>query len=211
MKKKIFIATLVPLLILSLTTKISPSQSNQTIIQFNQLVNNTQNSFIKQKPQVKLDYMKVMQITNWDIEISKYFVEEANNRNVSIFDEVLPIISVETHGMYDFNLIHYNSNGTYDKGIFQINNITKLDIVKILKAEGREFNSWSRMNREFNISAGMCWISFLKSKGLKNDSLFTSYNRGIYGAKKYAGRNGTYVSKYSKNVILERDKIKNRI
>ena len=211
MKKKIFIATLVPLLILPLATKMSPSQSNQKIAQSSQLVNNTQNPSIQQKPQVKPDYMKVMEITNWNEEISKYFIYEANNKNVSIFNEALPIINVETHGTYDFNLIHYNSNGTYDKGIFQINDLTYKDIIKGLKAEGRQFNSWSRLNYKFNISAGIYWIAILKDKGFQNSQLFTSYNRGIYGAKKYANRNGTYSSRYSRKIEIARNKIKNSL
>ena len=211
MKKKIIIATLVPLFILPFVAKISPSQSFQIINQSNQLVNNTFNLPIQQKSQIKPDYIKVIEITGWNIEIAKYFVSEANNRNVSIFDEILPIIFTETGGTYDFNLIHYNSNGTKDVGIFQINNITKSDIIKLLKVEGREFKSWSRLNPEFNISEGMCWLNYLKSKELENHSLFTSYNYGINGAKNYASRNGTYVSRYSRDVIKARNEINNVI
>jgi len=199
--KNIIVAILTLLFVFTFSNELSCSQSVNKSIKNKKIIIETEIP----------DYQKIVKITNWDIEISKYFVLEANNRNVSVFDEALPIISIETGDTYDFNLIHYNSNGTYDKGIFQINNITKPDIVRLLKAEGKEFDSWSRLNPEFNISAGMCWISHLKGKGLEDDSLFTSYNMGVYGAKKYADRNGTYVSKYSNNAMLERDKIKNKI
>jgi len=108
-------------------------------------------------------------------------------------------------------LVHYNINGTKDVGIFQINDVTKLDIVKQLKTEDREFNSWSRLNREFNISGGLCWMSYLKGKGLEGHELFTSYNKGIAGAKNYASRNGTYVSRYSRDVVKTRNEINNVI
>jgi len=202
MKKKIIIAIFVLLFVLPFSSELSYSQGIKQPIENRPI----------QKQQIEIsDYQKVAEITGWDLEISKYFVSEAENRGISVFNEVLPVIGVETDGTYDFNLIHYNSNGTKDVGIFQINNITKLDIVKLLKVEGREFKSWSRLNPEFNISAGMCWLNYLKSKELENHSLFTSYNYGINGAKNYASRNGTYVSRYSRDVIKARNEINNVI
>jgi len=206
MKKKLFIATLIPLLILSFTTKISPSQSYQIV---NQSIN--KNISIQQNSQIKPDYMKIMQITNWNEEISKYFINEANNRNVSIFNEALPIINVETGGTYNLNLIHYNTNSTKDIGAFQINDLAYKDIVKGLKEEGRKFDSWDRKNHKFNISAGLYWLEYLKNKGFEDSKLFTSYNRGINGAKMFASRNGTYSSRYSRNVEIARKNINKMI
>jgi len=208
MKKKIIIATFTLLFILTFSSGLSCSQATtkQSIIDNSHNINVNQ-----QKPQIKPDYIKVSEITEWDIEISKYFVNEANDRNVLVFDEALPVIGVETGSTYDFNLVHYNINDTKDVGIFQINDITKQDIVKQLKAEDREFNSWSRLNREFNISGGLCWMSYLKGKGLEGHELFTSYNKGIAGAKNYASRNGTYVSRYSRDVVKTRNEINNVI
>jgi len=198
MKKKIIIAIFVLLFVLPFSSELSYSQGIKQPIENRPI----------QKQQIEIsDYQKVAEITGWDLEISKYFVSEAENRGISVFNEVLPVIGVETDGTYDFNLIHYNSNGTKDVGIFQINDVTKLDIVKLLKSEGREFEFWSRMNREFNISAGMCWISHLKGKGLEGHGLFTSYNKGISGAKNYAKRNGTHISRYSRDVIKARSEI----
>jgi len=147
------------------------------------------------------DVIKVQQITNWDLETATYFVNEANTRNVSVFEEALPIASIESGGTYSFNAVHKNSNGTIDKGLFQINDVTYLGIVKQLKAEGREFNSWDRSDPEFNIAAGVFWISFLKGNyQLEGHRLFTSYNRGVCGARQYASRCGTYETKYSREV-----------
>jgi hypothetical protein len=67
--------------------------------------------------------------------------------------------------------------------------------------EGRQFDSWDRTNPEFNISAGMFWIGYLKNEyQLEKEALFTSYNRGVQGGKKYASRYGSYESDYSKKV-----------
>ena len=128
MKKKIIIAIFTLLFVLPFSSKLSYSQGISQ-------VNKIHSPHVVQK-QIECelqDYQKVMKVTNWNEEISKYFVNEANNRNVSVFDEALPVIGVETGGGYDFKLIHYNSNGTKDVGIFQINDVTKSEIVKILK------------------------------------------------------------------------------
>jgi len=201
--KNIIVATFTLLFVFTFSTELSYSQ-----VVTEQLI---ENKFI-QKQQIEIEPVisncqKVAKITGWDLEISKYFVNEAENRGVLIFDEALPIISKETGGTYDFNLVHYNTNGTKDVGIFQINDVTKQDIVRLLKSEGREFNSWSRMNPKFNLSAGLYWLNYLKGNGLENDRLFTSYNYGISGAKNYASRNGTYISRYSKDVIKARNEI----
>jgi len=204
MKKKIIIAMLTLLFVLPFSSGLSCSQG---VSQINKIHSPP---VIEEKKQIKcelLDYQKVMKVTNWNEEISKYLIIEAENRNVSVFDEVLPIINVETHSTYDFSLIHCNTNRTYDKGIFQINDVTYPDIVKMLKLEGRKFNNWSRLNPKFNISAGICLISYLKSKGMEGEILYTSYNRGIFGAKNYAKRNGTYSSRYSRDVIKARSEI----
>ena len=205
--KNIIVATFTLLFVFTFSTELSYSQGIN-----NQLIKNNpiQKQQIEIEPVIS-NCQKVAKITGWDLEISKYFVNEAENRGVLIFDEAIPIISKETGGTYDFNLIHYNTNGTKDVGIFQINDITKQDIVRLLEVEGREFDSWSRMNREFNISGGLCWLNYLKGKGLEGHGLFTSYNRGIAGAKNYASRNGTYVSRYSRDVIKESNEINNVI
>jgi len=212
MKNKIIIATLTLLFVLPFSSECELSCGQGINNQYNQSIENntTQKQQIEIEPAI-YDCQKVAEITGWDLEISKYFVSEAENRGVLIFDEALPIISKETGSTYDFNLVHYNTNGTKDVGIFQINDITKQDIVRLLEVEGREFDSWSRLNPEFNISGGLYWMSYLKGKGLKNNALFTSYNRGINGAKNYASRNGTYVSRYSRDVIKARNEINNVI
>lgn len=161
-----------------------------------------------EKEIINPDIIKVQQITGWDLKISTYFVNEANVRDVKIFEEALPIASIESGGTYDFNAVYKNTNGTIDKGLFQINDVTYLGIVKQFKSEGREFKSWDRANPEFNISAGMFWIAYLKDNHqLKGHQLFTSYNRGITGAKQYASRSGSYESRYSREV----SKIKNEL
>jgi hypothetical protein len=154
------------------------------------------------------DIQKVQEITNWDLEIATYFVEEANIRNVNIFEEALPLACIETGGTYDFNLVNYNTNGTTDGGLFQLNSITYKEIVKQLKAQGREFDSWDRNDPYVNIAGGIYWIAYLKDKhNLEDEALFTSYNRGVHGAKQYASRSGTYETRYSREVMRIRTEL----
>lgn len=167
----------------------------------------------KPEPQVKPqpidpDIAKVQHITNWDLEIATYFVEQAKSRNVEVFDEALVIASIETGGTFRFDAIHINKNGSTDGGLFQLNDITYNEIVKQLKAEGWEFESWERTDPYLNISAGLYWISYLKNTHqLDEHALFSSYNKGVFGAKNYANRYGTYETKYSREIIRIRNEL----
>lgn len=207
MKKKIIIAALLPMLVLPFSSELSYNQpmSKQVVIQQN--IHNPPE--IKQvEAQIDYDVLNVSKVTGWDMEISKFFVSEANIRGVDIWEEVLPLLVVETRNQFRFDLVHVNTNGTQDKGVFQINDITYKDIVKYLKAEGREFDSWSRLDPYFNITAGLFWVGHLKSKyELENHALFTSYNRGVGGARNYYEKNGHYQTTYSKEV----EKVKNSL
>jgi len=107
MKKKLIIVIFTLLFVLPFSSRLSCSQTTtkQSIVDNSHNINVNQ-----QKPQIKPDYIKVSEITEWDIEISKYFVNEANNRNVLVFDEALPVIGVETGSTYDFNQFTQNYN-----------------------------------------------------------------------------------------------------
>ena len=202
MKKYILAILMVILIVISGVHKIqSQTEENQY---------KTHNINIDQPIQpirpTNFDIIKVQQITGWPLEISTYFVSEANKRNVKIFEEALPIASIESGNTYKFQKIHLNTNGSTDGGLFQINDVTYRGIVKQFKAEGREFKSWDRTNPEFNISSGMYWIAYLKDNHqLEGHKLFTSYNRGVMGAKKYASRCGSYETDYSRKVYLIRN------
>lgn len=176
----------------------------------------TQNiNIVKQKPELQVkpqpidpDIAKVQQITNWDLETSTYFVEQAKGRGVKVFDEALPIACIESGGTYRFDAIHTNKDGSIDGGLFQLNDITYKEIKKQLEVEGWEFESWERTDPKFNISAAMYWIYYLKNTHqLDEHQLFSSYNRGVYGASIYASRCGTYETEYSREVIRIRNEL----
>jgi len=153
---------------------------------------------------------KIQAITGWPEELVIYFINEANSRQVKIYEEVLPLIHIESGGTYKFDLIHKNTNGTCDYGVFQINENTYIHIIKQLKAEGREFESWDKLNPRLNIACGVYWISYLKNNHkLDNHALYSSYNRGVYGAKQYASRNGTYETRYSREVVRVKNELLN--
>ena len=147
-------------------------------------------------------YDKIKEITGWqNDDIIELFVSEAKDRDISIFDEALPIAAVETGETYRFDVVNYNNNGTVDKGLFQINDVTKPYIIDILNYEGIYFDNYSRFNPKFNIIGGLAWIEHLKEEhSLDGHALFSSYNRGIGGANQYYNINNTYKTNYSRNV-----------
>jgi len=204
MRKYILVTLIVILIVASGVHKIqSQTKENQY---------KTQNINIDQPIQpirpTNLDIIKLSMITGWSIETSTYFVEEANSRGVKVFEEALPIASIESGNTYRFDLIHYNTNRTTDQGLFQINDVLYSTIVKSLKKEGREFKSWDRFNQEFNIAAGILWIDYLKSEHqLEGHRLFSSYNKGVYGARQYASRCGTYETEYSRKVYVIKNEL----
>lgn len=200
--KKIIILAFALFFVLSFSTELSFSQLHNGSQLVNDSNENVRESNLNVPEPVYKDYHRVAQITGWDIEIAKYFVSEAEYRGVDVFEKALPIIYVETQEKpFSFDLINYNSNGTTDEGLFQINTITNKEIVKYLKAENREFNPWNRLEPYYNIAAGLFWLGYLQNTyGLEGDSLFTCYNMGVAGGNYYASRNGTYESGYSRKV-----------
>lgn len=151
------------------------------------------------------EVVKLMDITGWSEEIARCFIYEANLKNISVFEESLPVVAVETGKTYRFDLI---SQGNY--GAFQINSGTYNYIIKQLKADGREFDYDNRLDPELNIAAGMYWLWHLKyEEMLENKRLFTSYNRGIGGANRYYSDYGTYESGYSRAVYRMIEEYKN--
>ncbi len=206
MRKYLIVTSIIALLVTMSVFQVQ-SQTEE-----NKYSNNNKNINIDQPIQpirpTNSDILKVQQITGWPTEISEYFVSEANARGVKIFEEALPIVSIESGGTYRFDAIHINKNGSTDGGLFQLNDITYLGIVKQLKMEGKQFQSWDRLNPKFNIAAGMFWIAYLKDEyQLEGHQLFTCYNRGVEGGKKYASRNGSYKSEYSKKVYEVKNKL----
>lgn len=146
------------------------------------------------------DILKVMSITGWNEDIAIYFVTECRWRGVSVFEEALPIIAVESR--YKFDAINHNSNGTSDYGLFQINQVNHKFLVDKLKEEQYFFDDWNFLDPYLNIAAGVYYISYIKQQYNINDNtkLYSVYNRGYAGVKRYASRNGTYVTTYSQKV-----------
>jgi hypothetical protein len=188
----------------------SRTEAKNNIQQTNQIQSNEPIETSESNPanQFTIDVSNVQQITRWDKDIATYFVQEANANGVSIYDEALPIASVETGGTYSFDAIHINSNGTQDGGLFQLNDKTYQGIVNWFKSEGRQFDSWDRCDPEFNISAGLFWIGHLKFVyNLEGHSLFTNYNKGVKGASDYYAKTGTYESDYSQKCFVVVDEL----
>ena len=160
MKKYIITLLLVALMVTIGSCRVQSQIQTQNI----NTVKHKPESELQVKPQpIDPDILKVQQITNWDLETSTYFVEQAKGRGVKVFDEALPIACIESGGTYRFDAIHTNKDGSIDGGLFQLNTITYQEIKKQLEVEGWEFECWERIDPKFNISAGMYWIRYLKS------------------------------------------------
>ncbi len=175
-------------------------------------------SFDKQKAeQVLLDidkliekteeYKRISELTGWTMELARHFVIECELRNVDKF-KALAVCQLESK--FKFDAINYNTNNTKDIGVFQINDVTYSSIVKALKIEGRQFDSWDRTNPYFGITAGIYWLSYLQNtyNYENNHELLTAYNRGHGGMLKLTARSGSAISTYSKKVIQISEELK---
>jgi len=213
MRKYIIVAIIMALLVMGSILKIQSRTETQykNMKQFVTLTTNKNDTLCNvqsEQEKINQDILNVQEITGWGKEISTYFVNEANKNSVLIYEEALPLACIETGSTYNFNAIHINTNGSTDIGLFQINTITYNGVIKQFQAEGRQFDTWEGTNPELNISVGLYWIGFLKNTyGLEGHQLFTSYNKGVAGAKNYASKYGTYESDYSRKVFAIRNEL----
>lgn len=142
------------------------------------------------------EYAEISKITGWSMDLAKHFIIETEVWKIDRY-KALAVCQLESN--YDFNKINYNNNGTRDIGVFQINDVTYLPIVQVLKANGKQFDSWDRTDPYFGITAGIYWLSHLQNTYDYNSTheLLTAYNRGHGGMLKLTARSGSAVSAYS--------------
>jgi len=117
------------------------------------------------------------------------------------YENVLGLIELESN--FNKNAIGYNTNGTFDSSLMQVNSGNQEWVESLLN---RECNL---MNFKDNIDVGILLLHYYSDDNAHKG--FTQYNRGIGGARKYYRSNLTYVTSYSKIVLDKVGKYEDRL
>lgn len=133
-----------------------------------------------------------------DKDIQKYLYDKCKEYNVP-YDLALGVIKVESN--FNPSLIHKNSNGSRDYGLFQINTINH-------KWLSEELGITDFLNPYQNIDAGVYMLSQLLKKYNNEHIVLMSYNMGERAAKNLVSR-GIDSSRYSRKVIETKEELKN--
>ncbi len=133
-----------------------------------------------------------------DKDIQKYLYDKCKEYNVP-YDLALGVIKVESN--FNPSLIHKNSNGSRDYGLFQINTINH-------KWLSEELGITDFLNPYQNIDAGVYMLSQLLKKYNNEHIVLMSYNMGERAAKNLVSR-GIDSSRYSRKVIAIKEELKN--
>jgi len=133
-----------------------------------------------------------------DKDIQKYLYDKCKEYNVP-YDLALGVIKVESN--FNPSLIHKNSNGSRDYGLFQINTINH-------KWLSEELGITDFLNPYQNIDAGVYMLSQLLKKYDDEHIVLMSYNMGEQAAKNLVSR-GIDSSQYSRKVIETKEELKN--
>jgi len=133
-----------------------------------------------------------------DKDIQKYLYDKCKEYNVP-YDLALGVIKVESN--FNPSLIHKNSNGSRDYGLFQINTINH-------KWLSEELGITDFLNPYQNIDAGVYMLSQLLKKYDDEHIVLMSYNMGERATKNLVNR-GIYSSRYSRKVIEAKEELKN--
>lgn len=129
-------------------------------------------------------------------EIQEFVYDECLKYDNVTYEEALAVMMTE-NAKFDAKAVNYNTNGTYDTGLFQINSVNaqwlneKLGITDLT-------------NPYQNIQAG---IYILNSLEYEAHQKYMSYNMGVTGAKRKINK-GIESTAYSNKVINTIQEIK---
>ena len=133
-----------------------------------------------------------------DKDIQKYLYDKCKEYNVP-YDLALGVIKVESN--FNPSIIHKNSNGSRDYGLFQINTINH-------KWLSKELGISDFIDPYQNIDAGVYMLSQLIKKYDNEHIVLMSYNMGERATKNLVSR-GIDSSRYSRKVIETKEELKN--
>ena len=130
-------------------------------------------------------------------DIQKYLYNKCKEYNVP-YDLAIAVIKTESN--FNPSLIHKNSNGSRDYGLFQINTINH-------KWLSEELGITDFLNPYQNIDAGVYMLSQLLKKYDNEHIVLMSYNMGERATKNLVSR-GIDSSRYSRKVIETKEELK---
>jgi len=131
-------------------------------------------------------------------DIQKYLYNKCKEYNVP-YDLAIAVIKTESN--FNPNLVHKNSNGSKDYGLFQINSINH-------KWLSKELGISDFIDPYQNIDAGVYMLSQLLKKYNNEHIVLMSYNMGERATKNLVSR-GIDSSRYSRKVIAIKEELKN--
>lgn len=186
-------------------------ENNEALIIEKHIENNNEIKTIVQKDLNKNENLKVNILdakfkSFYDIplnyEIQNYIFKLCKEYDLSI-SLVIAVMELESEGTFDNNLICYNTNGTYDQGIMQLNSRYHDWFGQLISET--EFDAG---NVYHNIHAGIKYLSILMSElddNYYDDELIirclNSYNMGMEGYRQYVSRTGQISRSYSDRIL----------
>lgn len=139
-------------------------------------------------------------------KIASIVVEECKNYKHVPPEVILAIISKESG--FNPGAKHVTKSGTQYLGAMQINNKTAKTLWKHFYPE-EKFETSKFLVPETNIKLGIWHFNNILSNYKNNVEMsLTVYNKGAGGYKKHLASRGTYVSSYSRSIMLLSKKYK---
>jgi len=133
-----------------------------------------------------------------NMEQQQYLYLQCDIYNV---DYKLMLALIELESNYNPKAINHNSNGTVDKGLFQVNSCNHSTLNKHF---GRELDYLDYYD---NVMAGVYYFSTIQTNNIKESLL--RYNMGNNGSKNYYNKHLTYDAPYVTIVLAKLGEIKN--
>lgn len=156
-----------------------------------------ENKEILEKDKQK-NFREIAQKYNTTPEIISLIHRETEKYNLD-FNIILSLVDLESN--FNVRAVNHNTNGTTDRGLFQINNNTASWLAA--KIGVRNITPEKIYSPKYNIKMGLWYINYLHSKYNNWYKTLTAYNKGEAGMESYSRKYGTYKSRYSK-IIMER-------
>ena len=118
-------------------------------------------------------------------------------------DPLIALAVIMTESSFNPRTTNRNANGTFDRGLFQINDNTAPWIARRIGIYG--YTRDMAYNPEINIIMGTYYLGYLSQLYTDLHHILTAYNRGQEGANEFINRQGTDESSYSRRVISLRE------
>lgn len=170
--------------------------------------NEQKNVFVKAPKEVIYDdmngvikqiYMPTIYEDTLNIPLQLYLNKKCIEYNIE-YELALAIIYIESR--YNYDIIGYNRNGSYDSGLFQINSINRNYLFQNIKTE-------TLLDPYQNIEAGLFLLSQAFIGSETEHIALMKYNMGEIGAYRLIHQ-GIVTSVYSTKVIDKRNELLNQ-